>query len=335
MTGRVLVTGANGFVGVHVCEAFARAGWDVIGATRRPVGDTRGTIRRVVLTDLTETSAIRPALKGVDVLVHAAGLAHVQTRHPNDAARFTSSNVTTPRSICEAAVAERVRHVLVISSVAVFGEGGSAKLAEDAPASPTTLYGRSKLDGEMAATLAVRGTSTRVSIIRPPMMYGAGMRGNPLTLFRLLGLGLPLPLGGITNRRSQLYVGNLADALIALASNLDAVPGSTSIYHVADREVLSTPDFVRLAASALGRDVTLLPCPAAVLRVGAALVERGGRMVDRDLQLGVVNRLLESFELDTSRLELDTGYRPHFSVSEGLSHAARWYRASRGVQTDD
>ena len=172
----------------------------------------------------------------------------------------------------------------------------------------------SKCEAEQRLRQIALETGLEVVILRPPLVYGPGVRANFLNLMKLVDRGLPLPLGFVDNRRSLIYVGNLADAITACVASPEA-PGETFL--LSDGEDISTPDLVRCLATALGRPARLLPVPPALLRAG-------GRMSGKSAP---VERLLGSLEVDSGKIRYALGWRPPYTLEEGLKVTARWFKS--------
>ena len=320
------VTGANGFVWRHVCRALAERG-DLVRAIVRPGRAAPGEAEAFEVADLTDVEALREALDGADAVLHLAGRAHVlDDRAPDVLAEFRVANVHATAAVVRAARDVGVRHVVLVSSVAAAGSDEPDPRGLDGD-EPTTPYGVSKLEAEALAVRLAAGTPTALTIVRPPMVYGPGMRGNPLRLFDLVARRVPLPIGGLRNRRSMLYVGNLAHALLLLLDHPECGVGP---YYVADGEPVSTPAFARAAAAALGVRPLFLPVPTGLLRTAARGADLVGRRGGRPSAVDAVERLAGSIVVDDGPLRACTGYAPRWTPEEGLAETARWYR-SRGA----
>ncbi|MGE0723739.1 MAG: NAD-dependent epimerase/dehydratase family protein [Alphaproteobacteria bacterium] len=277
---RIVVTGASGFVGRALCARLLSDGHTVVAAVRAAGAAPAGT-RPVVVGDLAAPVDWSPALAGADALVHLAARVHVvrDTASDPDAA-FAAVNVHATGRLFAAARAAGVGRAVFASSVKALAEAsGDRPLRDDDAPAPMDAYGRSKRDGE--AAVAASGVPT--AILRPPLVYGAGVTGNLATLARLVRRGVPLPVAGIANRRSLIGVGNLVGA-IAFCLARPETAGRRLL--VADVD-LSTEAIVRALAAADGRRPRLLPAPPilfAILRgIGAgALVDRlaGSLQVD-------------------------------------------------------
>ena len=313
----ILVTGATGFVGTRLCAELLARGVAVRALVRRPGAIAARTGLETIIVDDLATTDIDPQwMAGADALIHLAGFAH---RFDGDPGADTDSirriNVEATAALAHAAAQAGVRRFVYASSIKVNGEdsGETEYRAGDAPR-PEDEYGRSKLAAESALRRIAGEAGMETVIVRPPLVYGPGVKANFLRLLALVDQGLPLPLANVHNRRSLIHVGNLADALIACASRA-AAAGKT--YLVADGEDLSTPQLIRRIAAALGRTARLFPFPVTLLRVAARALGRGGE----------IRRLTGNLVLDCGPIRAEIGWAPPVSVDRGLSETAAWYHS--------
>jgi nucleoside-diphosphate-sugar epimerase len=298
---RALVTGASGFVGRALCERLAEEGAFVRAVTRRDVTVTAN--ERIVIDNIDERTDWSRALDSIDTVFHAGAVAHIISPTPEHFAQMHRTNVLGTAALAQAA--RGIERFVYVSSAKVGGESSGARpLRESDPPAPSDAYGRSKWEGEQA----VRAVSPAFSIVRPPLVYGPGVRANFLSLLKVVDRGIPLPLGFVDNRRSLVYVRNLADALVTVART----PGET--FYVSDGEDLSTAELIRRMAAALGKKPRLLPVPLPLLRMGARFAPG-------------LNKLTGTLQVDTTRLREQTGWRPPFTVDEGLAATAKWLTA--------
>lgn len=312
----ILVTGANGFVGRALCSALAAAGHGVRMAARAPQPDLPGA---VAVGDIGPATDWHAALDGMYGVVHLAARTHVLRETAADPlAEFRRINVSGTERLARSAAAQGVRRFVFLSSVKVNGESTPARsFTEDDAPHPEDAYGASKLEAEQALSRVAAATGLEVVVLRPPLIYGPGVKGNFLRLMQLVARGTPLPLGAIRNRRSLLYVGNLADAIVKA---VDAPRAAGATYLVADGEDVSTPDLVRRLALALGVTARLPALPLAALNFIAAIAGKRAELA----------RLAGSLQLDSSRIRRELDWKPRYSLAQGLTETARWYRGGSG-----
>lgn len=309
-----LVTGAVGFVGRRVVADLTAAGWTVRAVVRSiPDNVPPAGVVWFPLGDLTclDVPAWSDALTGVEAVVHLAGRAHVM----NDAAadpftEYRRTNVVATQILASAAVLAGVRRFVYMSSVkAVAESSGETTLTDDALPQPEDDYGRSKREAEVCLLDNPTQQGMSVIVLRPPLIYGPGVRANFARLIRWVARGIPLPFSAIANRRSLVFVGNLSDA-VRFAIDTPMLDGKACF--VTDGEDLSTADLIRRVAAALGRRALLIPVPEWVLRGAFALL---GRRAEAD-------RLMGSLALSPNRL-IDAGWQPPYSLDQGLAATVR------------
>lgn len=211
-----------------------------------------------------------------------------------------------------------IGQLIFVSTAAVYGPGRDTPYTETDDPAPVTAYARSKRQAEIALGEVASSSSLSITILRPPLIYGPGVRANFRSLMRLANLGIPLPLGSVANERSLLYVENLADLIVRLISL--PLPG-LSTYLVADDETVSTPELMRRMTGNSRRGIRLFPFPARLLR-GIASIGGFGQ------QAAV---LTGTFVVRSSLVTKETGWRPPFSLDQGLKATADWYQAQEGI----
>lgn len=303
----IAVTGANGFVGAAVVAALARSGRDV-----RPIG-RRPHAGMVAVGDIGPDTDWSQALQGVTSVIHCAARVHVMKETQADAlAAFRSVNVGGTRRLAEQAALAGVQRIVFVSSVKVHGEStqpGAPFHATDTP-TPQDAYGQSKWEAEQALWAVCRATGLQGVVVRPPLVYGPGVRANMARLMKLVASGVPLPLGGIRNRRSLIALDNLSDLLVCCSEHAAAVGRS---FLASDGDDLSTPDLIRQMARAMGRSARLVPVPVGLLRLG-------GRLTGLRAEVG---RLVDSLQVDVTPTREAMNWTPPQSVLEGLQKMAR------------
>lgn len=307
---RVMVTGATGFVGsVLVSRLAATPSCEVRAVCRTPPSAPTAGIEWVVGPELGPDADWRPLLVGVDVVVHLAARVHVMNAAgPAAAQQFSRTNVEGTRRLALQATDAGVRRFVFLSSVKVNGEQG--RFNEESPAAPADPYAESKSEGERVLRELARRAPLEVVILRPPLVYGPGVKANFRSLLHAVRRGIPLPLGGIANSRSLVSVDNLVDLIVVC---LDHPAAASETFLVSDGEDLSTPALVRRLAAAAGCRARLVPVPRWGLRLAGALSG----------QTPAIERLTGSLEVDISKARRVLGWQPPFSVDEGLRKAAR------------
>lgn len=309
----IVVTGASGFVGRATLAAASKAGIRTRAVIRN--GGAEPATETVRIASLGPETGWGSILSGAEAVLHLAARVHVmRDRVPDPLAVFRSINVEGTRRLAIAAADMGVPRFIFVSTVKVHGETtGHEPFRGDSPLRPQDPYARSKAEAEtLLREIEVRHGLV-VTIVRPPLVYGAGVRANFLALVRMIDRGMPLPFGAIRNRRSLLYVENLADLLLLSVGSASAAGRSLV---AADGEPLSTPELVRRIAHALGRPPRLVSVPTPLLRLV-------GRLAGRP---AVVDRLLGSLEVDDREAERELGWsRPH-TMEDGLRRTAHAYR---------
>jgi len=304
---RVLVTGASGFVGRALLCAKA-ANCQLVAASRKTQGIDGVEWRRS--PSLSASADWKPLLEGIDSVIHLAGRVHIPS--DTDTSAYMTENCEGTIKLARDAISAGVRRFVFLSTSKVLGdESGPMPLDEKAQASPGDAYAASKLAAEQG--LAGIGGGMQFTILRPPLVYGPGVKANFLALVSAVARGLPLPFASIRNRRSLIGVDNLASAIAAC---LDAPKAAGRIFHVTDGAPLATPELVQAIASALGRPSRLFPFPPALLEACGTVVGRGG----------TVRRLTRSLELDDRAIRAELGWRAPRTFEEGISDTVRWYR---------
>ncbi|MBN3763268.1 SDR family oxidoreductase [Burkholderia sp. Ac-20365] len=314
----VVVSGANGFVGRALCRALLDAGHRVTGLVRRSGGCVDG-VAEWVDASADYSGIAQNWLVGLnaDCVVHLAARVHVMNDTAADPdAAFRATNVDGTLRLAAAARQHGVPRFVFVSSIKAVAEGdGGQSLRENAPPRPEDAYGRSKRAAEEALTRLGNDTGLEIVIVRPPLVYGPQVRANFLRLIDAVWWGIPLPLGGADARRSMVYVGNLADALVHCATDPRA---ARQCFHVADSDAPTVAELVRALGRHLGKPARLLHVPAAWLRMV-------GRLTGRSAQ---VDRLIGSLQVDTSHIRNVLGWQPPFSTEEGLAATVDWYRST-------
>lgn len=310
---RVLVTGATGFIGRIFCDTLFRSGYVVRAALRNDRAVPSYVSETVVIGDIGATTEWKAALSGVDSVVHLAARVHVLHDSHYSSSLYVETNARGTHRLANAAADAGVSRFVYLSSVKVNGEetADRAHASSDNPC-PQDDYGASKLLAEKSLMEVVARTGMQVAIVRPPIVYGAGVRANFLRLMQWVDRQWPIPLGAVQNRRSLVSVWNLCDLLVNLLQN-PVAPGR--IWMVSDGEDLSTSDLVRRIGHAMGRRVRLLPVPISILRLCGGLIGRKREIA----------RLCDSLRVDMAPTRLELRWSPPMTVDEALIRTVAWY----------
>ncbi|MGF0236885.1 UDP-glucose 4-epimerase family protein [Rhodococcus sp. IEGM1300] len=310
---KVLVTGASGFVGEAVVFKL------LLDKQFQPIAAARGATRLhglcpVRAFDLTGPDAV-PALDDVAVIVHAAARVHVMNETAVDAlAEFRKFNVEGTLKLARRAAASGVQRFIFVSSIKVNGEytlAGKPFDADDLP-DPQDPYGVSKYEAEEGLKSLSRDTGMEVVIIRPPLIYGPGVKANFLSMLRWLDKGIPLPLGAIANQRSLVSIGNLVSLIITC---IDHHAASNQTFLVSDGEDLSTTQLLRRLCVALGKSTRLWPIPESWLKTAALMLGK------KDVAI----RICGSLQVDIGKNRELLGWNPPEDMGTAMGQTASYY----------
>lgn len=319
-SGLILVTGASGFVGKVLCSELTRRGLKVRGAVRNQVELT--SVGQVfTVGDIDGVTDWSEVLRGVDTIIHLAARVHVMKDVAEDPlAAFRLVNTAGTVNLARQASSAGVKRLVYVSSIKVNGEGthGLQQYLESDPPNPRDPYGISKLEAEQALWQVSNETGLEVVIVRPPLVYGPGVKGNFISLFRAVDKGIPLPLAGAKNARSLVYVGNLVDMLIVCAAHPSA---AGNVYLISDGKAVSTATLVRKIAEVLGQKDRSFYFPPLLIRLAAAILGRSAQ----------VDRLFGSLMVNDEKSHLELAWFAPYSLEQGLKATAEWYRDSKSA----
>lgn len=306
---RVLITGATGFVGRALCEFASQRGY-AVRAIVRPGRPLVQSAEQVDVGSIGPDTNWATALEDVDIVCHVAAIAHLQGHAvPNEEIYFRVNALGTKR-LAEAAANAGVKRVIYLSSVKVNGEMTTDRPYRwsDTPA-PQDAYGRSKWQGEQYLHEVAGRTGIESVILRPPLVYGPGVKANFRSMMYWLRRRVPLPLGAIDNLRSLVALDNLVDLVVTCMSHPAA---ANQTFLVSDGEDVSTTQLLRRLALALGVRARLVPIAPSLLKFGAALVGRQH----------IAQRLCDSLQVDISHTTSVLGWTPPISMDEALRRVA-------------
>jgi UDP-glucose 4-epimerase len=302
----VLLTGTSGFVGGNLAPVLAAKGMNVRRVVRAPSDDPDA----VVIDSIGPHTSWKESLSGVDAVVHLAGRAH-HHREEHAADLYRSVNTEGTLHLARCAAEAGIRKFIFLSTILVNGTAtdGRPPFRENDPLTPRGAYGASKAAAEAGLEAIARETDMIITVIRPPLIYGPGAKGNFSALVAAIKRGIPLPFGSINNRRAFLGMENLGSFVV---DRLSRAGDKFDVFLVADEEQVSTPEFVRRIGKAIDKNARVVPFPLVALK---ALFGSIGRPEAYDSVAG-------SFEINISKV-LETGWRPKIGLDEGLRSALR------------
>jgi nucleoside-diphosphate-sugar epimerase len=310
---KVLVTGANGFIGHALCARLLSEGFYVRGAVRE-----RSSTCEPQGIDISIVNSIRRdtdwtnVLRGIDVVIHLAARVHVMRESAHDPLlAFREVNVIGTERLAQMSVSAGVRRIIYISSIGVNGNSTEQKaFTEDDIPSPCSPYAISKWEAE--AIIRAFSGSMEVVIVRPPLVYGPRAPGNFSRFMQFINSGFPLPFEGINNRKSFIYLENIIDALIKCVQKVEAI-GKT--YLVSDGQDVSTPELIRMIAGAMGKKARLFPCPTPLLKMIGKIAGKSDE----------IERLTGSLQIDSSKIRRELGWKPPFTMEQGIRITSDWF----------
>jgi nucleoside-diphosphate-sugar epimerase len=309
---KLLITGATGFVGRRLCEVLRERGIDFAAAVRQGAAE-----RQIAVGAITAATDWSAALAGCDTVIHLAARVHVMNEESaSPIAEFRAMNVNATLNLARQAAAAGVKRFVFVSSVKVNGEMTTERpvAAADIPA-PSDPYGQSKLEAELALQQFAPASGLELVIVRPPLVYGPGVKANFLNLIKLVKWGIPLPFGRIRNRRSMVALDNLVDLLIVCSAHPDAA-GRT--FMVSDGDDLSIADLVRMIAAAMGKKIVFLPVPPSLLSGSARMLGKAA----------VADRLLGSLQVDIADTKDTLKWEPVISSRAAIDQTVAHFLAT-------
>jgi nucleoside-diphosphate-sugar epimerase len=327
---RVLVTGANGFVGRPLCHVLLKKGCFVKGMFRSGEKCIKysDNMECVAIGEINSNTDWAEPLKGVDAVVHLAARVHVMQEASTDTlTEYRRVNTDGTKRLAEIAAGMGVRRLIYVSTVKVNGEttghrvkGLGQKAADEQPdfseddiPDPKDPYAVSKWEAEQVLNNIAAETGLEVVVLRPPLVYGPHVKANFLKMLQLVDRGVPLPLMNVHNNRSLIYVNNLVDAISLCITHPKAV-GETFL--VSDGQDVSTPKLIRMIASAMGKKPRLIPFPISLLRAFGKFLGKSQEM----------ERLTGSLCVDSSKIRRTLGWKPPFTLEEGVGETVGWYK---------
>ena len=289
--------------------------WNVSGTVRSAenYSSVQG-VKSVIIGDIDTATDWNAALQGIDTVVHLAARVHVMkdsSAEPLQA--YREVNVYGTERLALQAADAGVNRFIFLSTVKVNGEENRKAYTESDRPSPMDSYGISKMEAELKLRKIAAETGMAVVILRPPLVYGPGVKANFLKLLQTVDRRMPLPFAGVQNQRSLIYVDNLVDAIVSCVLHPNA-PGQTFL--VSDGKDVSTPELIRMIAAALQKQPRLFRFPPLALYIAGRLTGKGP----------AVDRLIGSLSVNTGKIKNELGWTAPFTLEEGLQNTAFWYK---------
>jgi UDP-glucose 4-epimerase len=307
VTKRILLTGSTGFIGSVITVQFKSSDYQLCPVVRYLKDDS--PLNAIEVGDIDGNTDYNGALSDVDVVIHVAARAHMMSDESSDPlAEYRKVNVEGSENLARQAAAAGVKRFVFISSVKVSGESTTAKspYSELMKPAPEDAYGQSKYEAEEVLKQVAADTGMEVVIIRPPLVYGAGVKANFLSLLKLSTLSIPLPFGTVNNKRSMVYVGSLVDFIIRCIDHPNA---ANQTFLVSDGEDLSLKSLITYIRKAMGKSPLLLPVPVGLFKLAGKLTGKSG----------VVDRLVGNLQVDSSKARELLDWTPPYTVEQGIA----------------
>jgi len=316
---KILITGASGFIGQSLIKSLFNSSRSVRGTIRsRNLFFSDAKTEYVFIGDINLKTNWRESLINIDCIIHCAGKAHaIKSKKNNLSKIYQSVNVDGTKQLAEQAAQAKVRRLIFLSSIKVNGEDTNNDIiikflnekknvfSHKDLASPKDHYAISKLEAENALWEISSRTGLEVVVVRLPLVYGYGAKGNLERLIKLVKSGIPLPLSLVKNQRSMIGIDNLVDLLIRCIDHPEA---SGKTFLASDKEDLSTPELIKLIASSMGRRTNLFPFPISMLKFLGSVFGKSEE----------INRLVGSLRIDDSYTKEILNWTPPISVEEGI-----------------
>ena len=312
---RVLVTGANGFVGSVLSKQLVDEGFKVRGAyrSRTKADSCPNNIEKAIVGEINSNTDWQEALQEVNNVIHLAARVHVmQETEIDPLSAFKAVNTEGTLNLAEQAASSGIKRLIFLSTVKVNGEQSEKVYSASDEVNPDDSYALSKWLAEQGLQTIREKSGMEIVIIRPPLVYGPQVKGNFLRLIKLIHKGLPIPLASVKNRRSMVSIDNLCDLIKTCLLHTKA---NGEVFLVSDGHDLSTPELIRLIANSLQKSAKLLPFPVQWLYLLASLVHKRQE----------VERLCGSLQVDIEKNREILGWHPPFTVSEGFRKTVAEY----------
>jgi nucleoside-diphosphate-sugar epimerase len=313
---KLLITGTNGFVGKSLCPELCNQGHAVLAAMRsldKQVVD----VDKVLITSISKETDWCSALQNVEVVIHLAARVHVMNEVAVDAlAEFHKVNVEGTLNLARQAAKCGVQRFIFLSSIGVNGNNNLKPFTDGDTQNPQNPYAVSKYEAEQGLLAIAKETGMEVVIIRPPLVYGPGVKANFASMMKWVNKNIPLPFGAIHNQRSLVALDNLVDFIIHC---IDHPKAANEVFLISDGEDVSTTELLQKVAKAFGKKALLLSVPVSLMTLSAKLLGKGD----------VANRLFGSLQVDSSKARELLGWEPVITMDEQLNKTADAYLAKK------
>ncbi|MBR8826978.1 MAG: NAD-dependent epimerase/dehydratase family protein [Gomphosphaeria aponina SAG 52.96 = DSM 107014] len=315
----LLVTGATGFIASHLLPILQQQGWEITAAVRNNFSQiTTRPMKIIKIGEIDGKTNWKKALQGINIVIHLAARAHILAEEiPNPEAEFMRVNTEGTANLVKQSIEAGVKQFIFISSIGAMASFSEKILTENESCQPDSPYGVSKLKAETALIQQAKNSKMSWTIFRPTLVYGPGNPGNMERLMKLVKLGLPLPFGGIKNRRSLIYVENLVQAI---AHSLNHPQAANQTFLLRDSQDISTPELILKIAQKMQKPCQLLPLPPNILKLLGDLGDIGEKLSQKNLPLNsyTINRLLGSLFVDSSHIQNTLKWYPPFTIDYGI-----------------
>mgnify|MGYP001616970837 CR=1 FL=1 len=313
---KIAVTGANGFIGSALTHKLCEKGYNVRGIVRLKgqILNRNGRFEVFAIGEINSDTNWNDALKKIDIVIHLASRVHKLTDVSiNPLADYRRVNTAGIQRLAEMSAGAEVKRLIFISTIKVNGEKTTGDaFSENHMANPQDAYAVSKFEAEQALHNISGATGLEIVILRPPLVYGQGVKANFLCLLDMVSKNIPLPLSLVNNKRSMIYIGNLVDAIIECIEHPDA---ANQTFLVNDGQDVSTPELIRMIARAMGKKARLFPCPVSLLKMMAKIAGKSAE----------IERLINSLQIDSTKIRKTLNWIPPFTMEEGILETVKGY----------
>jgi nucleoside-diphosphate-sugar epimerase len=307
---KVLVTGANGFVGNSLVTQLLTNNFEVIGTVRSKDSILPDGVRRFLIPDISDQVDWNTMLEGVNVVIHTAARVHIMVDAAADPlTEFRQVNMIATLNLARQAAKCGVQRFIFLSSIGVNDNNNTRPFTELDKLNPQEPYAVSKWEAELGLLALAEETGMEVVIIRPPLVYGANAPGNFGSLVKWMSKGIPLPFGAIHNQRSLVALDNLVDFITLCADREKSPKAVNQVFLISDGEDVSTTTLLQKVARAFGKKPRLIPVPVWLMTFSAKLIGKGD----------MANRLFGSLQVDSSKARYLLGWQPVVTMDEQLS----------------